>query len=149
MNNDMDADDVFRSLPGMVSGRQAAKFNLTARKTRNIPTKMADFDDRGGVRDQGGVRDRGASEAGRRHIDKKQSMGSPAKASGKPSKGASAGAQKQPTKNAHINDASLTSPAFPAGGSKMKGAKAKTPARAKGKIPAQGGQYGGGGRNTQ
>ena len=51
------------------------------------PAGMADFDDKRGVRDQGGVRDRGARVAGSRHIDRTQDLGSPARASGRPSKG--------------------------------------------------------------
>jgi hypothetical protein len=155
---------------GLISSKAANKF-LAGTRAQN--SKMADFNDKAGKRDQGGTKDRGAGEARTSHIDTRQTMGSKAKASGEVSKGGRVhGGQKQPAKRDHIDAGALERPNFakgtgltsknsrakafvkaptPGGGkaSPSKGAKFGTPKRARKAPPAQGGQYGGGGRNTQ
>jgi hypothetical protein len=127
---------------GLISAKAGAKLKkLQGTKVQN--SKMADFDDKGGRRDQGGVRDRGdSSVAGARHIDTKQDMGSVARASGPPSKGGRVGKTGQPGADA-IDE--VQTPAFPKQGS----GKGRAGSRTVAPIARQGGQYGGGGRNTQ
>jgi len=140
------AQSLFRQ--GLISGEQWGKLSRQGKKKE--PARMADFDDKGGTRDQGGTKDRGHAIGARKHIDVNQEMGSPARASGKPSKGGSVhGAQKQPVKRGELDAAPSQKPDFP-GGSRMKAGNAKRKlSRQTGRIPAQGGQYGGGGRDTQ
>ena len=95
----------------MISPKQAAKRGLM-KKTKAQPSKMAEFDGKDGERDQGGVRDRGDPDAGARHIDRKQDMGSPARASGKPASTVP-GSQKQPVTRDQIDDADTQAPANP------------------------------------
>jgi hypothetical protein len=90
--------------------RSAKPKSLSA--TRVQPAGMADFDDRRGVRDQGGVRDSGARVAGSRHIDSAQDLGSPARASGRPSKGGFVRDQMQAHSD-EIDDPDNQTPAFP------------------------------------
>lgn len=155
---------------GMISPKQADKLGIL-KQTKTQNSRMADFDGRGSV-DEGGRKDKGAGEASSRHIDKRQDKGTPARASGKPSAGGSAGAESQPVRRGHLDAASLQkpdmargagitsakakAPAFskaptPGGGKPVptKGGKMGTPKRLKGPIAKQGGQYGGGGRDTQ
>jgi len=115
-------------------------------------SRMADFDDKGGRKDQGGTRDAGErSVASTRHINQNQDMGSPDRASGKPSKGASVGAQRQPVHSREINDSRQQKPDFPREGSRARDSEARRTInkRSRGRIPAGGGLYGGGGRDTQ
>jgi hypothetical protein len=134
-------ETMFRA--GQISPKQYAKLSAQA-GTKPQPTRMAGFDEKGGKRDQGGVRDRGVKDTGRDAINKNQGAGSPI--AGKPSKGGSVNASGQPGVGA-IDDGKMQRPAFPPGG-KAKPGRAKL-ARQKGRIPAQGGEYGGGGRDTQ
>lgn len=134
-------------LLGLISNRQASRKGLSLKGTRVQASKMADFDDQGG--DEGVGDDRGVSAAGNRSIDRNQDMGSPARASGKPSKGGSVNAASQPVKRGQIDDGAAQLPAFPAGSSAKKGRPGWGTPKSKGKIAPQGGQYGGGGRSTQ
>src|SRR5262249_51751910 len=61
---------------------------------------------------QGGVRDRGARVAGSRHIDSAQDLGSPTRASGRPSQGGFVRDQMQ-VHSDEIDDADNQTPAFP------------------------------------
>lgn len=107
-------DSLFRR--GAISEKQMRRMGGAApgpKGTRAQPSKMANFDDKGGRRDQGGGKDRGA--VGRAAIDERQDMGSPERASGKMSKGASVNASGQP--RAHEIDAPENQrPEFPSGG---------------------------------
>ena len=103
---------------GEVSARAGDKHKVL-RGTKVNPRfqqREEEFEGRSGRRDQGGVRLRGRPEAGSRHIDKRQSMGSPAHAGGAPSRGGGAGAQKQPLYVDHIDAAALQQPEFREGG---------------------------------
>jgi hypothetical protein len=139
-------DSLFRR--GMISSTQAGKLGILKQTTAQ-PSKMAAFDDKAGRRDQGGRSDKGHRLARTDHIDKKQDMGTPARASGKPSKGGGAGMQSQPVRAAEIDAGDTQQPKFPPGGKVKKRGKLGTPPRARGPIAAQGGQYGGGGKGTQ
>jgi hypothetical protein len=88
------------------------------------PTRLAEFDGKGGLKDQGGIHDKGDKAGGRSHIDNKQDMGAPARASGKPSKGGSVNATGQPGRG-EIDEAKTQSPLFPKG---SKTGSAKRPA---------------------
>src|ERR1043166_1769086 len=101
-------ETMFRA--GQISPKQYAKLSAQA-GTKAHPTKMADFDEKGGKRDQGAGRARGAPHAGSRHIDKNQAAGSPI--ASKPSKGASVNASGQPGRSAIDQN---QKPEFPAGG---------------------------------
>jgi hypothetical protein len=79
-------------------------------------TNEEPFEHDGGLRDQGAGRERGTRVASGDPIDNMQTMGSPRHAGGKPTRGGSAGPQKQPTKVGHINAANLTEPEFREGG---------------------------------
>jgi len=111
---------------GLISNEKWAKLSAQS-GTKPEKTKMASFDDRGGVRDQGGVRDRGIPQTGRRQIDENQSIGTPAKASGAPSKGGRVNAYGAPGRGA-IDDGKMQRPAFPKGG--------KTGKKGRGKLRA-------------
>lgn len=144
------ATSLFRR--GMISPKAAyAKPGILKQTKPGVPLEMADFMDKGGRNDQGGVRDAGdRSVASTRHIDTRQDKGSPARASGKPSKGGSAGAEVQPTRRRAIDEASLQRPAFPGGG-KVRASEARRTVnkRSKGGVERSGGYYGGGGQDTQ
>ncbi len=121
---------------GLISAGAGAKLKkLQGTKVQN--SKMAAFDDKAGKRDQGGVRDRGdSSVAGVRHIDTKQDMGSPARASGAPSKGGRVNHTGQPGVDA-IDEGQT--PAFPQQGS----GKGRAGSRTVGKVQPSGPEYGG------
>lgn len=144
-------DSLFRR--GLISPKQMDRIGkpkiLAQTKVQN--SKMADFDDKGGKRDQGGIRDRGVQESGRDHINKRQDMGTPERASGKPSRGAGVeGGQSSPVRRREIDAGESQRPNFPSEG-RVRGSEASRPynSRSKGRVPKQGGQYGGGGRDTQ
>jgi hypothetical protein len=104
-----------------------------------------------GAKDQGGVRDRGFLNTD--HIDqaRHQTMGSPARGAGKPSRGGGAGHQpRRVVDEDHLDDPNLQKPEFPAGArtSGRGGAPPRLSAQA-GRIPKMGGYYGGGGQDTQ
>jgi hypothetical protein len=132
---------------GAISARAAAGKPAILRQTRVNRPKEEPFDGKQGRRDQGGADWKNAwdkgdlSVAGTGHIDTRQNMGSPAKASGKPSKGGSAGPQKQPIKKAQIDSPDTQKPDWPKGGSKAKKAKWSTNKRA-GPIASNPNQYG-------
>jgi hypothetical protein len=138
---------------GMISKGQSDRIGKPKilSETRVQNSRMTDFDDKGGMRDQGGIRDRGIKESGRDHIDKRQDMGSPERASGKPSKGGSVGAQRQPVRRNEIDARGTQKPDFPKGGSKARGSEARRTvnSRSKARVPKSGGYYGGGGQDTQ
>ena len=127
---------------GLISNEKWAKLSAQS-GTKPQKTKMANFDDRGGVRDQGGVRDRGVKELGRNAINAKTDIGTPARASGAPSKGGRVNAYGQPGRGA-IDEADKTRPAFP-GGSKVaaKNAKRKLSAVGSAKAKSAPSEYGG------
>jgi hypothetical protein len=81
-------------------------------ETKVQASKMANFDDKSGRNDQGGTRDKGAKVASVRHIDIRQDLGSPARASGRPSKGGFVPDQMQ-VHSDEIDDADNQTPAFP------------------------------------
>lgn len=139
------ADALLRS--GQISGAQWNRLNT--QKGRAQPTRMAKFDDRGGVRDQGGTRDPGHEVASRSHIDKNQSMRGGGGVSGRPSKGGAVQGKGRTPGRAEINEDDKQRPEFPAGGKAKAGNAKRKLSRQSGRIPAQGGQYGGGGRDTQ
>ena len=82
--------------------------------TRVQPARMASFDDKSGARDQGGVRDKGARVASAGHIDRAQDLGSPARASGRPSRGGFVRDQMQVHRD-EIDDPYNQTPGFPNG----------------------------------
>lgn len=131
------ADSLFRR--GAISPKQAAKMGVL-KKTKVERADEEDFDGKQGLKDQGGIRDKGIKQTRRDAINQNQKMGE------KPSKGGSIknGKGGMPTTNA-INE--NTGKEWPS----EKNASARTPEnpRSKGKIAKQGGQYGGGGRDTQ
>lgn len=131
--------------PGSISSKAAKKYPGILDQTKHQAAKMADFDEKDGVRDQGGIKDKGHAAAATDHIQKNQRASSAI--ASKPSKGGSVNKGGQFGRG-QIDDGEYQAPAFPAG-SKAKKGKKGTPSRLKGKIPAQGGQYGGGGRDTQ
>jgi hypothetical protein len=94
-------DSLFRR--GLISPKAMEKLG----KRRGAKPKGATS-----VRDQGGVRDRGARVAGSRHIDRAQDLGSPARASGRPSNGGFVKDQMQAHSD-EIDDPDNQTPAFP------------------------------------
>ncbi len=121
---------------GLISAKAGAKLKkLQGTKVQN--SKMAAFDDKAGKRDQGGNRDRGDSSiAGSHHIDTKQDMGSPARASGPPSKGGRVNHTGQPGVDAIDEN---QAPTFPKQGS----GKGRAGSRTVGKVQPSGPEYGG------
>jgi hypothetical protein len=101
---------------GLISPTAMAKVGKRKPKilneTKGQASKMASFDDKSGARDQGGARDKGAKVASVRHIDIRQDLGSPARASGRPSKGGFVPDQMQ-VHSDEIDDADNQQPAFP------------------------------------
>jgi hypothetical protein len=91
------------------------------RQTRVNRPNEEEFHGRQGLGDQGGADwtkplDGGdRSVAGTRHIDTRQTMGSPRRASGKPSTGGSAGPQRQPIRVAQIDEGGTQKPDWPKG----------------------------------
>ena len=127
--------------PGEVTSNAGVKLGVL-RGTKPYPKFQSGeepFHGRQGKSDQGSSRDPGHKVAGNRHIDKKQDMGSKARASGKPSSagkhtksdkwspkvlrgtsdvgGEVAGGQRQPLKRRQIDDAMVQKPDFPSAGS--------------------------------
>jgi hypothetical protein len=104
---------------GEISAKAGRRHGVGPKGTRVNPrfhTQEEDFEGKEGLEDQGRSRDTGPVVAGDEHIDKVQGMGTPARASGKPTRGGSAGPQKQPTRKRHIDDPALTQPEFREGG---------------------------------
>lgn len=148
-------------------------YNKVARQTRHQKSKMADFNSR--QKDEASPYKKGdTSVASGKHIDQNQRIApkglSGRAAAGPPSKGGQARGGTQP-KAKQLDAAAFQKPAFPDGPTKSAtkdgggvlksripggggksptgGTGPGTPSKAKGRIPARGGQYGGGGRNTQ
>src|ERR1700688_2129571 len=96
---------------GLISNEKWAKLSQQS-GTKSQKSKMANFDDRGGLRDQGGIRDRGVKELGRDSINAKTDIGTPERASGAPSKGGRVNAYGQPGRG-EIDDGKMQRPAFP------------------------------------
>jgi hypothetical protein len=106
---------------GEVSMKAGAKHKVgVLRKTKVNPrfhAREEPFHGKQGRADQGHGRQVGDTRvAGNRSIDTYQEMGTRAHAGGKPTRGGSAGPQKQPTHVDHINAAALTEPEFREGG---------------------------------
>ena len=105
---------------GLISSKAMEKFGKRGneakpkilKETKVQASRMANFDDKSGAGDQGGARDRGAKVASARHIDIRQDLGSPARASGRPSKGGFVPDQMQVYSD-EIDDADNQQPAFP------------------------------------
>jgi hypothetical protein len=123
---------------GLISSKAMEKFGKRGNEakpkilseTKVQASKMANFADKRGRNDQGGVRDKGAKVASAHHIDVRQDLGSPARASGRPSKGGFVPDQMQ-VQSDEIDDADNQQPAFPkaakvkaANGSRQVGVKA-------------------------
>jgi hypothetical protein len=133
---------------GMISpkalGKLAAKSSSKPKvlnQTRVQNSRMADFD--GKSKDEGTNRDRGArSVAGNRHIDTKQDLGTPARASGRPSRGGFVKDQMQVNTD-EIDDVDNQRPAFPRG-AKVKAANGARQVGVKGPPgKSSGPEYGG------
>ena len=143
------ADSLFRR--GAISPKQAAKLGVL-KKTKVERAPEEDFDGKQGLRDQGGGKEHGHKVARSRHIDIKQEMGTPERASGKPSKGGSVNASGQPGADEIDRGSSgkggKNTKVWPSEGNETS-AKQPMNKRSKGKIPKQGPLYGGGGRDTQ
>jgi hypothetical protein len=101
---------------GLISPTAMAKLGKRKPKilseTKVQSGRMTNFDDKGGIRDQGGVRDKGAKVASARHVDIRQDLGSPARASGRPSRGGFVPDQMQ-VHSDEIDDADNQLPVFP------------------------------------
>jgi hypothetical protein len=131
---------------GLISPTAMAKLGKRKPKilseTRVQNAKMANFDDKAGARDQGGVRDKGAKVASARHVDIRQDLGSPARASGRPSRGGFVPDQMQ-VHGDEIDDAVNQQPAFPKA-AKIKAANGARPVGVKGpRGQSSGPAYGG------
>jgi len=135
---------------GRISDKQMAKLEVL-RGTKAQKSKMAPFHSR--RKDEGHTRNKGVPEMCDDQINHKsvQDSGGTYGHGGKygpPSKGGRAGPEGQ-FKRREIDTGEFERPKFPKGGD-VKASNPKTGnTRMKGRIPAQGGQYGGGGRNTQ
>jgi hypothetical protein len=134
------ANSLFAS--GAISGKQMGKLAVL-KKTRVQKSKMAPFEQK--TRDEGDPRNVGEKNYSVDHINERevQKLGT----AGRVSKGGGARGGVEPHSE-HINGP-MTKGAWPKGG----GVSASNPktgnTRMKGRVPAQGGQYGGGGRGTQ
>jgi len=170
------AESLYRR--GAISSKQASKLGILKKTKVERPNEEA-FDGKQGRRDQGGHKDRGHKIATTKHIDgpdQGMGMGAPSKggAAGKsgqvraneindsqnqrpefpraggstrPSSGGSAKNGKgAPPMTDDIDQRDDQRPSFPKQG---RGKNAPMNPRSKGKIAKTGGQYGGGGRNTQ
>jgi hypothetical protein len=131
---------------GMISPKALGKLAAKSKpkilnQTRVQNSRMADFDDNS--KDEGANRDRGArSVAGSRHIDTKQDLGTPARASGRPSRGGFVRDQMQVNTD-EIDDANNQRPAFPKG-AKVKAANGARQVGVKGPPgKSSGPEYGG------
>jgi hypothetical protein len=128
---------------GAISAKAAAKFKpAILAQTKSQRGKMAAFDGR--ERDEGSAHKK--AEVPSRHINhptnQRDRIGST------PSKGGQARGGTAP-KRSQIDQAPMQAKKW-IPGDKVKASNPKTGnTRMKGKIPAQGGQYGGGGRSTQ
>lgn len=149
-------DHMFRA--GQISGK--AMKRLSAQHGGVAPSKgakthgrMADFDGKG-TRDQGGVRNPGIINKNEINESRFQSTGREAHAGGLPSRGGRVhGAQINPVTSNGINMPMRQKPDWPregsrAAGQNREGAPRRMSAQT-GRIPPQGGQYGGGGQDTQ
>jgi hypothetical protein len=127
---------------GSISPKAQSRLNgklAVLRKTRAQKTRMAAFD--GKAKDEG-------STKGEIPVTEINHPTNQAKKMGNPSKGGRAGGERQFRSN-QINDKSLQSKKWVPGSDVSSRNPATGNTRMKGHIPAQGGQYGGGGRNTQ
>jgi hypothetical protein len=132
---------------GLISQKAMKKLGSRTRRpkildeTRVQNSRMANFDSK--AKDEGGVRDRGdTSVAGSRGIDTRQDLGSPQRASGRPSADGFVKDQ-MPVLTDEINDANNQRPAFPRG-DKVKASEAKRKLGVVSKaIPSAPSQYGG------
>lgn len=164
-----DADDLYRG--GAVSAKAYGKLKQL-RGTKVQASKMAPFDGKGS-KDEGGRTDRGDSGvASRRHIDQHQDIaprgltgnratGRPSGATGMNSgvpknvrsftkTGGSVPGNTNNPRRAQIDQGEYQKPDWPAGTKLVKQSMSgASNSKSRGRIPAQGGQYGGGGRNTQ
>jgi hypothetical protein len=130
-------DSLFRR--GMISSKQMGKL-AAQRGTRAEPSKMANFDDKGGRRDQGAGRDRGISETSVGHINNARQQREGSAIASKPTRGGRVNKGGQPGVDAINQD---QRPAFPAGGTPRKQSLG-TPARARGgRQRPSGPMYGG------
>lgn len=146
-------------------------YNKVARKTRHQKSKMANFDSK--EKDEASPRKSGhTGVASSRHVNQNQRVApAGARGVGKPSRGGFVQGGTEPH-GEHIDYAAFQKPEFPDGPTKSAtkdgggvlksrvpggggvtptggGKGYGTPAKAKARIPARGGQYGGGGRDTQ
>lgn len=130
---------------GAISSKQMGRMAKPAilNKTRPQKSKMAKFNDKRGKRDQGGVRDRGEVPGNELNHPTNQRAGSPATASGLPSKGA----RVNKTAQARIGSINADqSPKFPAGATVKKNTRPVGRTGLGGSSPAlrsSGPQYGG------
>jgi hypothetical protein len=103
---------------GEISARAGRRHGVGPKGTRVNPrfhTDEEEFMGKEGLKDQGRSKDPGPPEAGRRSIDKRQSMGRPSHAGGAPTRGGSAGPQKQPFDVDHIDAGPIQKPEMPYG----------------------------------
>lgn len=127
---------------GRISDKQMKKLAVL-RATRSEKSKMAPFDSP--KKDEGRLGNKGKSPVNEINSATHQDRGG---RYGTPTKHGRAGPEGQLHKG-HIDEGRHQRPKFPAGGD-VKASNPKTGnTKMKGKIPAQGGLYGGGGRNTQ
>lgn len=127
-------------LRGAISGKQMGRMGgkpAILKQTRAQPSKMADFNGKGGKRDQGGVRDKG--EVPGNEIDHPTNQRT---VKGMPSKGGQARGGTEP-KAGQINQAAQQKPKFPAGAT-VAGKNGKRQVGVKGPAgKSSGPQYGG------
>jgi len=130
------AESLYRR--GMISPRQAGKLGIL-KATKAQPSKMADFD----AKESGGSGD--GSIAGRNHINNRGTadLGSPQRASGKPSTGAFVKNKGGQPRANEIDEPAAQKPNFPRQGSRASKQSLSTPKRARGRVTASGPEYGG------
>lgn len=128
---------------GMISPRAGKRAGVlkAVNGTKHERSKMADFEEKSGMRDQGGVRDRGDGLAGTDHINRKANTRAGSPIASKPSKGGQAGAEAQPGTD-EINEGRNQRPDFPREGSRPKKQAMGTPKRSRGGVTQSGPQYG-------
>ena len=127
---------------GSISAKAGARLNAklaVLRGTRPQKSKMAAFNRR--EKDEGDTK--------RAEIPVNEINHPTNQAGGRPTKGGGVGKPESQVKSNQINDKSMTGKRWPAGGDVSSKNPATGNTRMKGRIPAQGGQYGGGGRSTQ
>ena len=128
---------------GSISPKQMQKLAVL-RGTRSQKSKMAPFEHKD--KDEGQAHGKGHPDYSVDEINERATQRRCT--AGRVSKGGQARGGTEPH-SGHINYGAFGKPAFPPG-SKVSAKNPKTGnTRMKGKIPAQGGLYGGGGRNTQ